>query len=156
MKSRLKSLIALLLSLPARLAHFLTSSEMRNAEQAAEEIAHQVVDLLPYAVRAVDFVASVTPNQNIKEIARLFDLLGVSLGQLPAAISPTTANALLSSAATTALHKELNNAIAEAGGEGVKIGDLQIDASSEVAAPVLDAAVQNAYTFAVHAAKKSA
>ena len=133
-----------LTGLPGMLAKVLKSSQFQKAQGVAKSIG----DLLPYAMPAIQVVATFTPNKADDEIVALLNTLMMPVSvPAGATLSDYEKRGLLLAAANTALRGKLAEAIAEAGGVGIMIGGQYIKSKDAIPDSLVDAACQNAYSF---------
>jgi hypothetical protein len=143
--SKLAAVGKFLLKIPAILAFI---PLFPGAPAGWNKIAQLLSVILKYAVPAVASVQAQTPNRTVEEISTLLSNLGVV-----AAIHPETPaddpalRGLLLQAASAALKRNIDAAIAKAGSNGLKLNGTKVTDSSEIEKVILDSAVQIAYTF---------
>lgn len=121
----------------------------------AESVAKAVGDLLAYALPAVEFVASLTPNKADDEIvamikklqvATAIDLDAVLAGQ--STLSKADRTGLLTSAAAEVLRGNLKDAILSSGGVGIWIAGELVKSATDIPDNWVNTAVNAVYTVA--------
>lgn len=128
--------------------------------QLQAEIAGFVSKAMPDAIAAAQYVATAAPNQTSTEIAKLLTDLNVPYTNPEltsgGAISAQEADGYLLQAARAALQNKLATNWPTLFKDGLEIGAQAITAVTGVPLPLLDLAVQTAYTFITGSASKTA
>lgn len=122
-----------------------TSREFKKTK----EVAKLVGALMQFAIPAVRMIAELTPNKQLDD--KIADL--IERFSIPTALDPSKPlteldkENILFAAAYAAFQGNLEEAIRQAGAAGLLLAGKTVKSSTDLPTSIVDAAIQNAYSF---------